>query len=216
MLLRKSSIPVILFALIVVLAGIVHGRYTNRWEQSNSLNEAIANLEQVPVVIGDWSGKDVVHEPEDLQRAGIRGSVWRTYKHQQTGSEVSILLVCGRGGPLSVHTPDVCYAGAGFKQAAPQALLKTTTDSASFWWAPFDKPHPLVPQRLNVVWGWSQDGAVWVAPESPRSVCAWQPAMYKLYVVHSVSPKAKDTDPVPLEFLNELLQSLKVNLAKNK
>ena len=216
MLLRKSSLPIVMFALIVFVAGIVHGRFTNRWEQSNTLNQAIATLDQVPSVIGDWRGTEVVHDPEDLQRAGIRGSVWRVYKNDRTGTEVSVLLVCGRGGPLSVHTPDVCYAGAGFKQTAPQAQLKTSVDSATFWWAPFDKPHPLVPQRLNVVWGWSQDGAVWVAPESPRSVCAWQPAMYKLYVVHSVSPTAKANDPLPVEFLSEFLQSLRVNLALTK
>ena len=30
---------------------------------------------------------------------------------------VGVLLLCGRPGPVSVHTPDLCFPGAGFQEA---------------------------------------------------------------------------------------------------
>ena len=53
-----------------------------------------------------------------MARAGIKGCVYRRYRNPRTGESVSVLLVCGRGGPISVHTPDVCYAGAGYRPTA--------------------------------------------------------------------------------------------------
>ena len=122
-----------------------------------------------------------------------------------------MLLVCGKGGPISVHTPDVCYAGAGYRQTAPQARL--TAGESALWAAPFEKPDVLTPQRLTVVWAWSHDGKEWVAPDNPRSVCAWQPALYKLYVVHTLPPAATGADAVVQDFVTDFLPPLRAALS---
>src|SRR5262249_9827140 len=117
---RVASGPILASLVLVGTLGAVHGGFTDRWGPSGPLERGPAALRRVPVAFGDWSGEDVPYEPEDMARAGIKGCVYRRYTHARTREVVSVLLVCGRGGPISVHTPDVCYAGAGYRQVGDE------------------------------------------------------------------------------------------------
>src|SRR5262245_10682764 len=110
------SLPILLAAGLLALDGYVYGLWTNRWQTSQAIPAAVARLDQVPMAFGDWQGENL--EPlsaREVEQAGFEGYISRVYKNRRTGSALNVLLACGRAGPMSVHTPDVCYRGRGYQ-----------------------------------------------------------------------------------------------------
>jgi hypothetical protein len=208
--------PLLLTAVILSVAGVVHGIQTDRWRQSSQLEHALARLGHVPSTMGDWRGEDVPHEADDMARAGIKGCVFRSYQNPRTREVVSVLLVCGRGGPISVHTPDVCYAGAGYRQVTESRTKDVEWGDGrkgTFNVARFAKPG-VVPTQLEIYWGWSRDGRSWESPENPRLTLARSPALYKLYVVRQfVAGTREETANPAADFLRRALPDLGQALA---
>jgi hypothetical protein len=213
---RLGPTPVLLSLTTVVALGVGYGLATDRWGASDELSQALGGLGRVPATFGDWVGEDVPFEAEDMARVGIKGSVFRRYRHVRTGEVVSFLLVCGRGGPISVHTPDVCYAGAGYRQVADER--KKSVESGEdrkeeFWVARFGKRGGVVPTQLEVYWAWSRDGRTWQAPENPRLTLARSAALYKLYVVREFVPETRfETKDSCQEFLRRALPVIRQSL----
>src|SRR4029079_19063280 len=126
--------------------------------------------------------------------AGIRGGVFRRYTNSKTGESISMMIVCGRGGPITVHTPDICYASAGFRQLAPEQRKEVNTgasQSDSFYVARFGNPSAVAPTQMEIYWTWSRDGRSWRAPDNPRFSFARVPALFKIYVVREFAPKSR-------------------------
>src|SRR5262249_21536378 len=169
--LRAFSIAVA-FAL-VVLSGLVHGFWTLRWEtaQALQLEEALARVPDVPLKFGQWEGRDVQVDSVPFARAGARAYWMRQYRHRQTGQVVAAILMCGRAGPMSVHTPDVCYRGAGYELTRPARRhtfpASSSEGAAAFWTGDFAKGLPSATGGLRLLWSWSADGQ-WQAPDNPR------------------------------------------------
>lgn len=170
---------------ILVASGIVQGRLTGRWSTSTDLSSAVARLDELPREVGTWKGEDADVDRATLQRAGIAGGVVRRYQDVRTGSTVMVMLVCGRPGPVSVHTPDVCYEGAGYELAAPPSAL-----IPGFLGATMVRPDAVIADRLQVYWSWNAEGR-WAAPGNPRLAYGGRPYLFKLYVIRS-SPSAGD------------------------
>src|SRR5947209_7996825 len=104
-------LPVVVAVAVVVAAGLVHGFWTDRWGVGEAVAEAAASLDRVPRSVGDWQA-----EPLDSDQGsvpGVAGQLYLRYVNRKTGDSVSIALVCGRPGPVCIHTPDVCYAAIG-------------------------------------------------------------------------------------------------------
>src|SRR5438045_1400994 len=102
---RMQQIGLVAAGLVLVMAaGVVHGLWTNRWSDHAVLEAAGARLREVPRGIGDWTGEDQEIDPDRLARAEAAGSLLRTYTGPD-GQKVSVVLLCGRFGPLAVHTP---------------------------------------------------------------------------------------------------------------
>jgi hypothetical protein len=172
------------FALLVG-AGLVHGRLTDRWGISGALAEAVARLDRVPRSIGDWEGRDVAMDRRQIDRAGIQGFLSRSYRNVRDGREATVLLVCGRPGQIAVHTPDVCYRGAGYEPSsapAPGTVGTGVDRPAEFLKARFCKTSAPVPDALDILWSWNARGA-WEVPANPRLGFASYPALYKIYVI---------------------------------
>ena len=200
--------PIIAFLAIVLLMGAAHGIWVDRWVPSQELQQSIAKLETVPMTAGDWRGENVDYEAEDMARAGIKGCVLRKYQNTRTGETVSVLLVTGRGGPISVHTPDVCYTSAGFEQMGGQSKVSVGDAYGDFWKGIFVMPNAVVPRRLEIMWAWSRDGISWSANDKPRYAYARHAAVYKMYIVREPSPTARTEDEAVKEFLKSFLPAL--------
>lgn len=214
--LRQPRNQLIVASAVLVLAGtaVVQGVWSDRWNGKHDLDRALARLDAAPLTAGTWMGRTADLDAEMLDKAkrvGIAGSVRREFKRTPDGQNVTTILMCGRFGPLSVHTPDICYAGAGYViHGAPMRVEVQRDDGreASFWTARFHKPKSPEAAPLRLYWGWNA-GEGWKAPGNPRWAFRMKPVLYKLYVAREMGTL---DDPLPsdpgLAFLQSWLPEL--------
>lgn len=195
---------------LVLGYGYFEGRWTDRWQPSRGLEQAVARLGELPLNVGEWDGEASTLDDRQIAKGEIQGYVLRRYTHRLTGRTLSILLVCGRPGPMSLHTPEVCYPGAGFSQQGAAKREKYAA-GAEFWVAKFNKPDPIDPEMLRISWAWNADGA-WTAPDQPRFTFASRAALYKLYVIQQLPPAEEKYEDLAADFLKELLPAVERQL----
>jgi uncharacterized protein DUF3485 len=207
----KRSLPIALAAVLLLAEGYVYGLWTNRWQSNDDvLRSACARLEQVPMIIGDWHGSPLVEiSAQEKQQAGFAGYIRRSYKNVRNGAAMSILVACGRPGPISVHTPDICYRGAGYEptDAIKKHTEKLKESSVEMWQADFRKSDGVSPSQLHVLWSWTT-GDVWKAPDNPRVAFAGAPALYKLYVIQETMAEDPNSAKTCSEFLHQVVPEL--------
>src|SRR5262245_33340461 len=208
-------LPSIAFGCLALAAGLLNGIRTDRWSASADGFDLSACLDAIPTTIGDWQG---VPEPieNDDRHSQLRKHVSYRYRNALTGEKVSLLLVCGRPGPVSVHTPDVCYGGAGFQAIGQQFRKDISIDNSRHVAVAamrFKSPATAGPSQLEVCWAWN-GGNGWEAPDSPRWALAHHRILYKLYVVRDVSGNAIDDGRDPtVAFMRIMLPRLERSLS---
>jgi hypothetical protein len=152
---------------------------------------------------------------EEIKLAEIAGYVTRKYTRSK-GGQVHVLLLCGRPGPISAHTPEICFSGAGYaiigKRQKHRAIPSDSDPGGEFWTALFKSSNPRSPP-MRAFWAWS-DGGEWKAADNPRWGYARSDYLYKLYVIRSMPPLEEpiETDPC-LDFLSVLLPELRKALS---
>jgi hypothetical protein len=213
----RPTFPILIATAVVLLGGVVQGVWVDRWKTNHAPEEAAARLDRVALTIGDWTGRPLEFDTKAYVRAGIVGGLYRRYKNPRSGDAVTLLIVCGLPGPISVHTPEVCYAGAGYEStgARVQTAVPQGEDHlpSAFWKVRMRKLRSIAPELLEIHYGWSSTGA-WSAPDrDPRFEFAGSSSLYKMYVVHQVSSTGAsgETDP-SLEFLRVLVPELRKSL----
>jgi hypothetical protein len=200
-------------AIAIVLGyGLAHGVLTNRWRLPSELQASAAKLSRVSLTLGNWEGKDTNPlDAQDLAIGEIVSYLSRVYVHRDSGNMRSLLIVCGRPGPVAAHTPEVCYVGSGME------LIQKSRQTIS--WNPSQPPmecfvdqfRPLAAGSANqrqVLWSMTDDGR-WQAPENPRWTFRKGQALYKLYLVRPLELEgdSPETDS-GLEFLKLLIAEL--------
>ena len=213
---RKSVALTIALAALLG-SGVLHGLYAERWAESDALRDAVARVPDVPHRIGDWTGKDLETDPVEFERAGARGHWMRHYTHARTGQTMLVILMAGRAGKMAVHTPEVCYRGAGYELMGAPTATPVRSDLGepfgNLWTARFAKQSGRS-SDLRLLWGWSP-GTAWEAADNPRWQFRGAPFLYKLYVSQETAGTsaggAPDGDP-GVEFLKEFLPVLNARL----
>jgi hypothetical protein len=193
----------------VLLSGIVQGVWSDRWAVADGPKEAAAKFARVPLTMGEWDGQDQAVDDRTLTAAQASGVMSRRFVNRRTGNVLTVLIVCGRPGPVSVHTPDICYRGAGYEELGQRRLhVLRSEGTPEFWVSDFQKRDGAVPTYMRIFYSWSGTGA-WRAPTNPRLAFARNSSLFKLYVVRQLSKPEEsiEDDPTP-EFLNLLLPEL--------
>ena len=201
----KRILPATIVVVAMLVSGVVHGLWTDRWALPGGAAESAARLENVAKTLGDWQGRDLEVDPRQV--GPVAGCLYRCYVNQRTGDSVSVALVCGRPGPVSVHTPDVCYVASGYattpvRQYSPQ--LDPSLPAAEFKTAQFVKTRAAEQSQLRVFWSWNAAGT-WAVPDDPRVAFAHQPLLYKLYLVRELSTPGEPLEEDPCQELLQLL-----------
>jgi hypothetical protein len=106
-------LPILCAFVLLIASGISHRLWTGSWTTNGEPALSASRLTAVPALIGDWVGADQEIDARQLARAEAAGHLARRYVQRRTGAEVSLFIICGRPGPVSVHTPDICYGGIG-------------------------------------------------------------------------------------------------------
>lgn len=195
---------------ITIVTGVVCGRVSQRWGPVPDMLLAAKNLETVPTNIGTWQMVDEVKLPalivETLQCAGY---VNRKYLDRHTGNTVHLAIIVGPSGPVSVHTPEICFPSQAYSMDQPREVKQfadLSGDQHSFWTTSFNSTNA-IGEQLRVYYGWCADKN-WQAAEAPRFKYAGRPLLFKLQISSPVSPGKQDAASDPCQaFLERLLES---------
>jgi hypothetical protein len=211
------ALPLLLAAPLIIGYGVIEGRWTSRWTPSPEIREAADRLQRVPLALGEWKAKALEMDPREVEVGQISGYLYRVYVRPATKDVVTVLLVCGRPGPVSVHTPDVCYRGLGYAMAGDSSRVAVPAPGlkrpAEFRTAQFRREEGPNPDPLRVFWGWNAAGT-WEAPDNPRFAFARFRALYKLYVIHhQADPNEPAEQDAGQDLMNLLLPELERALA---
>jgi hypothetical protein len=178
---------------LLVAGGAVHGYWSERWRAADDLEYGVEHLPKVPLEFDGWKAEERESKEDEFAQAGARGYWTRMYR--KDGKELLVILMIGRPGRMSVHTPEVCYRGAGFEIAGPPKTHEifdvadasgtgtgtgTAKSMPSFWTATFRKTG-VTTTELQLYWAWN-GGDGWMSPKSPRWEFAGRPALCKLYL----------------------------------
>jgi hypothetical protein len=207
----------LLAGIVLILgSGIASAILTDRWGVSPEPMASAQRLQSIPAVIGDWEAdpeKDGQISEQHLTMGQIKGYLIRTYVNRNTGAAVTVLLVCGRAGAIAVHTPDVCFVGAGqqlLSRNQAQIDFDPTQEPAEFTVGLFEKTDSSVVSDSRAFWSWSCDGK-WKTPRHPRLAFAHRPALFKLYLTRQLADEKEieqfDTDPT-IDFAKVFLRKL--------
>lgn len=190
------NLPLLITFFIVIALGVVHGVIVHRWGSDDSLDAAVASLQNVPLDLESWKGQENTIPQQALEIGEIDGYLARSYTNSADGSIVNLMVVCGRPGPISVHTPDICFKGAGYQLVNPYQQHQFRSEQDPSWtmdafFGDFAKTDATMTQNVRVFWTWS-DGTTFSAPDNPRLAFAGQPFLYKIYITH-VTERAGDS-----------------------
>lgn len=204
----RIAIVVALFA----ATGLLHGRWTDRWGTSVDVAVAAERLPAIPLVLGDWDGRDITREESEVAYRSQSPQIVRRYVNRKTGAAVGVLVSCGRpSGMIIEHTPRTCYTELGYEESGNAQNGKV--EGAEYQSHVFLKTTPAFTSRVRLLWCWG-DGRTWSFPERPRIAFANQPVLYKMYVTREMlsddEPLAED--PV-LAFLKAATPELTAALA---
>jgi hypothetical protein len=186
---------------MLAAAGVVHGVWTDRWRAPADVQAAAAQLQRLPQDIGPWRGSDV---PQGRPVPGVAGCLERRYERRPDGARVSVALVCGRPGPVSIHTPDACYGASGFQVGARRKV--EVPGLGSFWRTDAVRTSATDEVRLRIYYGWHTAGG-WTAADDARTSFARERLLHKLYVVRELTGADGREEPCE-EFLRVILPEL--------
>jgi Protein of unknown function (DUF3485) len=201
-------LPVVTVVFLLAAYGVAEGLWSDRWVTSAALSEAPARLASLPLVAGPWKGTDEELDARQILVGELKAHLFRRYVHETTGEGVTVLAVCGRPGPIAVHSPEVCFGGSGFTPKGARVRHKVEADGlsgpAEFWSERYEKKGAL-PEYLQIYYGWN-DLAGWQAVDNPRLKFAPARALYKVYIVRRLAQpdEAAENNPVPA-FLSLLI-----------
>jgi hypothetical protein len=204
----RRIVPLTVALLAIVASGIVHGQWTDRWGAPAALAEVPARLATVALVLGDWDGEALPATGEAPR--DVAGQLHRRYVHRKTGATITVALVGGRPGPVSIHSPDVCYGASGYDVVTPTRFDAPT--GGEFRTARFVRTRSSEQTKLRIFWAWSANGD-WRIPETPRVAFAGAGVLYKLYLIRDLPAREPPLADDPCnDFLSLLLPELKRTL----
>jgi EpsI family protein len=81
----------------------------------------------IPIVIGNWYGKDFSMDERTYEILETRDAIMREYTNQD-GESVLFALVFSQNNRKVAHPPEVCFAGGGWERAKRDTEIITVGD----------------------------------------------------------------------------------------
>ncbi len=205
-----------IFLCATVASGWVHGSLAGRWGHDGALRAAAAKLDKgLPARLGPWRLVKTLDLEQGVGDAlQCAAHLHGIYTNDQTGDSVIVAVLAGPSGPLSVHTPEICYSANDYELAGERqewTVDDTKGQSHSFWKIHANSRHSTRP-NLRILYGWSQ-GRQWQAVRGPRFALAGLPVLYKLQLAGPARDNAGEKSPDPCDdFLSRFLASIQPRL----
>ena len=219
----------VVIALFTLAVNLILLKYQT--ELMDNANHFIDLTKKIPTEFGPWKRTHV--EPlQDyaVEQLKVRDAEHWTYTNMETGEEVYISFLVGPTGRLSVHTPEICLAGSGFRPLATRQREKFITgdDAAVFLDEnPIDgeqqKPasdeppdefwtvaigDPASPSHQMIFYYALGTGKHWWAKENPRYELANYPFVLKMQI-ETIAEGSSSTHGTTRLFLKDFLPEVK-------
>lgn len=207
-----------LILLVALMLGVTAycGLLTERWAPFTGLEEARKVLRELPMKIGDWeASEDRPLSKDEIAMLQIEnGYVCRRYKNTTTQAEVNLVLMIGKTGLVTAHTPEFCFGGRNFEKEKTRSAVafpivhysgKGPTDDM-FWKVNFVN-RAAQGGTISFYYGFGV-GDTWLASENPRFELLSYRYAYKLQAEAMVDG---ETDNVR-QFLTDCLPTIQEHL----
>jgi hypothetical protein len=195
----QFAVAVVLVVGLTILSGVLYGRMSDRWGPAVDTLAVANKLKEIPNEFGDWR----LQSSEELGKAAQEqleptAYLVNRYQNRRTYDVVNMTLLLGRPGPISVHTPEVCFGTKNFESRGERqkvAIRGSAGGDDEFWALDF-KTISLRGDLLRTYYAWSP-GDRWQALDDPRFWSAGLPYLYKiqlssLLLPGSTSPPSDD------------------------
>ena len=210
----KLTLQLISLSIAVVAtfaSGLLHGHLSQRWNEPMDIRTIPAQLSEVPTEFGEWH----LHDSSELGEQVIKtlqcvDYLSRTYVNRKTGESVNVALLLGPSGPISVHTPEICYSSRDFeiRKKRERRDLATANGTNNQFWSVTLKSRGVDGETLNVCYGWN-GGDRWIAPQQTRIYFAGKPFLYKIQLAATRPPHTGTNDAdTCTSFLTEFLPEI--------
>ena len=192
---RLYSIGVLVLAgAITFTTALVHGRWTSRWGAPQLMTLQAEVLQRLAKDFGPWQMIQASELPQAvrgiLQCADYRQAV---YRNRDTGEQVLCTLLLGPAGPMSVHTPEICYTSIDSEALGPRRRVQLSpgVPQDSFWMVQFREVHEPSVGILRVYYAWNEGTGSWTAAEEPRVTFGGHPFLFKVQVSTTLPESAE-------------------------
>jgi hypothetical protein len=210
---KNFVIGTLAVSVITVAAGMMQGSLSNRWGTSNSLRRAGDKLETLPSSFSVWEMKrsDKL-ENDALNQLQPAGYIQRAYLNRNNGAVITVTVLVGSSGPMSVHIPEICLGGRNHQPVGQrQKIAIPGKDGEDTFWKTTFQLNGVDAQMQNVYYAW-RSGDHWVAAENPRYSFATKPFLYKIQLASRVpaekSGESESAADPGLQFLGDFLPVL--------
>jgi hypothetical protein len=192
---------------ILLGLGIYHGLATDRWTQASGDTDPGKCFANLPLSFDDWVGERLPRGEGDDDKNSVLTS---RFINRINGRWVLTSITSGRAGRVSIHDPEHCYLGSGYKVV--DAIRQESFDlpsgkTAKFWTGHFEKKKPSGIESIRIYWGWTVDGQ-WQAPDYPRLLFAGKATLHKLYMIHPVSQEDEEDSTPFRDFMIKYVTEL--------
>ena len=113
----------------------------------------------------------------------------------------------GPPGPISVHTPEVCYSSRDYdiKEERKRVKIFGTEDKPDEFWGLTMRNKDVNADILRVYFGWANAGH-WTAPKEPRITYGGQSKLFKMQLAATLPPDVDlEKNDVCLKFLQAVV-----------
>lgn len=102
--------------LLLLAGGTAYRLLAARYDRpTNSIPLKPGSLAALPMIIGEWVGRDDPLDEAVVRATGTDDHINRTYTQAEAGVPVALFIAYGvRLRDLEPHRPEVCYPGAGW------------------------------------------------------------------------------------------------------
>jgi hypothetical protein len=216
---NKIVLGTLLTVALTIAVGILQGSLSNRWGASDSQRQSGLKLESFPKKFADWQMEKAEElDQNSLDQLQPYGYLQRVYKNRKNDALVSVTVLLGPNGRISVHTPEVCFAGRNHEQIGERVKIRIPDKEGkdSIWKTSF-RLQGVDAKQKNIYYGWSS-GSHWDAADNPRISYATKPLLYKIQLSNDVSVESSkqaipSADPA-IQFLTDFFPVLQDYLEK--
>jgi len=213
---------------VTLLSGYVHGRFYNRWGIPGDMKAKVPMVDALKQRLktegfGDWKMvedlpmTDVVRNTLEIPTVGkpedrksdqeetfpkhnpnlLYGYINGVFRNDN-GEVVRGFLVLGPPGPISVHTPEVCYSSQAYEIKEKRRRVRIFPESEASdeeeaapredeFWALTMRSNDLDADILRVYYAWTNTGN-WSAVYSPRVSFGGDPMLFKMQLAANLPP----------------------------